>query len=110
VVCKAPVASINVTPAALYDKFGHITNWTYYKNGPHPGTPFFFDGSNSSFMADSACHPVWSWDLGDTTTATTSTVSHTYHLGAPATMHVKLTVKNDAGTDSTTVDLPLVSD
>jgi Flp pilus assembly protein TadG len=115
--CQAPTASFTVTPAAIYDGSGNITNWTYYKNGPHPGTAFSFDGSASAFMADPACHPVWSWNLGGTTVpasppATATVSSFTYHLAGNAaqTVHVKLTVTNDAGTASLTVDLPLVQD
>ena len=114
--CETPTAIFTVSPAAIYDADGTtITNWTYYKNPAKPGTSFTFYGDGSAFMGDPACHPVWSWDLGDSTTPApaTSTVSgHTYNFSGNGaqTVQVTLTVTNDAGTDSETVALPLVQD
>jgi PKD repeat protein len=110
--CNAPVASFTVSPAAIPNAT-NPTNWTYRKNNGHPGTLFTFDGNASAFMSDPACHPSWSWNLGDGTTPapTTPSVSHRYpDLGAPTTVHVTLTVTNDGGTNAQTVDLPLVQD
>jgi hypothetical protein len=108
--CNAPTATFTVSPAQVIDKHGN-SNWQAYQNNGHPGTPFNFDGTSSAFMSDPACHPVWLWDLGDGTTPapTTSTVlSHTYGSAyRNKTVHVKLTVRNDAGTDFMIFDIPL---
>lgn len=107
--CNAPTAAFTVSPAAIYDARGNITNWSAANPGGQHGTAFVFNGSSSGFMSDPACHPVWSWDLGDHTTANTATVaSHTYANACSETIvHVKLTVTNDGGTDSKTFDIPL---
>lgn len=106
--CNAPTADFTVSPAAIYKK-GSITNWSAMNNGGNGATPFTFDGTTSGFMTDPACHPVWSWDLGDGTTASTATVTgHEYaHAYAGKTVTVKLTVTNDAGTDYKTFEIPL---
>jgi Flp pilus assembly protein TadG len=106
--CLAPTPLFTISPALATDKHGN-TNWNANNNGGNGGTKFNFDGTTSSFMSDAACHPVWSWDLGDTTSATTSTVlGKTYsHAYSGKTVHVKLTVTNDAGTNSLTQDIPL---
>ena len=106
VACKAPIATINVVPAAIYKK-GVIDNWVA-SNGNN-ATKFTFDGRTSAFMADGKCLPEWSWVLGDGTTASTSMVTDkTYgNSYSGKTVTVKLTVKNIIDTDFTTVDLPL---
>jgi Flp pilus assembly protein TadG len=116
--CLRPTANFTVSPAAILSGSGNPTNWTYYKNDPHPGTAFTFDGSSSSFMSDTGCHPIWSWDLGGTTApaapipATPTLASYRYRLSGSSaqTVHVTLTVRNDAGNDSRTIDLRLVQD
>ena len=107
--CNAPVASFTVSPALVIDKHG--SNWEAENPGGQGGTAFTFDGSASAFMSDSACHPVWSWALGDNTSPapSTNTVSgHTYaHAYANTTVRVTLTVKNDAGLNTKSFDIPL---
>ena len=94
-------------------KNGNITNWQAANNGGNGATMFTFDGSSSAFMSDPACHPTWKWDLGDGTTylppsATATPPAHGYaHANAGHTVHVTLTVTNDAGNDSKTFDIPL---
>jgi Flp pilus assembly protein TadG len=111
--CNAPVASFTVSPAAIVDKHGNITNWSATDKHGNLGTSFNFDGStNSSFMSDPACHPVWSWDLGDLTTpapSTSAVLNHIYsHAYTGATVHVILKVTNDAGSNtSPSFDIPL---
>jgi Flp pilus assembly protein TadG len=107
--CNPPMANFTVSPSI---------NLTYYRNPGHQGTPITFDGTSSAFMSDPACHPVWSWNLGDgSALKTTSVVSaYTYNdnnsLGwsGTHTVNVTLTVTNDAGTNSKTVVLSLVRD
>ena len=92
--CNLPVANFTLTP---------LINQTYYKNGPHPGSAFQFDGTSSAFMSDPACHPTWSWNLGDgSPLQTTSTISgYHYNTGGgwsgSQTVTVTLTATNDAG-------------
>ncbi|HEY5629907.1 MAG TPA: PKD domain-containing protein [Candidatus Limnocylindrales bacterium] len=108
--CNPPTAAFTVSPAAILDKKGNITNWSAANNGGNGATVFTFDGTSSGFMSDPACHPVWAWFFGDGTTASGSATppSHTYaHAYAGTTVHVKLTVTNDAGTSSKTFDIPL---
>ncbi len=108
--CKTPTADFTVSPAAIYDKKGNITNWSAANNGGQGATPFTFDGTSSGFMSDPACHPAWAWDFGDGTSAsgTPTPPVHSYaHAYSGKTVHVTLTVKNDAGTDSKTFDIPL---
>ena len=110
--CKAPVPDFTISPALTTDKHGN-TNWNAAGPGNSGGATIFkFDGAtSSSFMGDATCHPVWAWALGDGTTASTSTVSgKTYsHAYSGQTVHVKLTVKNDAlpAGASITKDIPL---
>jgi Flp pilus assembly protein TadG len=107
--CQAPTALFTISPALATDKHGN-TNWNAAGPGNSGGaTSFNFDGTSSSFMSDATCHPVWSWDLGDTTSATTSTVlGKTYsHAYSGQTVHVKLTVRNDVGSNSLTQNIPL---
>ena len=109
-VCQQPTASFTVSPAAIYDNQDRISNWQAANGGGNQATPFTFDGSASAFMADSACHPEWSWDLGDGTTPAPATpsVSHAYaNAYAGTTVTVRLTVTNDAGNSSATVQIPL---
>jgi PKD repeat protein len=109
--CNAPTANFTVSPSV---------NLTYYKNPGHPGTPIRFDGTSSAFMSDPACHPVWSWNLGDGTALKTTSVVNAYTYNSPATppsppwggsgtrtVSVTLTVTNDVGTNSKTVVLSL---
>lgn len=99
--CQPPTATFTVVPAAQYDKSGNITNWQAANNGGQQATLFTFDGSASANMGIPGCHPHWSWDLGDGTTPTTSSVSHSYaHAYHNTTVHVTLTVTNDGGTDT----------
>ena len=108
--CQSPTASFTVSPAAITDHTGTVTNWQAANNGGNQATQFTFDGSASAFMADSACHPAWAWDFGDGTVPapTTSSVNHSYvHAFSGKTVQVKLTVTNDAGTSATTVAIPL---
>jgi Flp pilus assembly protein TadG len=110
--CNKPTANFTVSPAAII-KNGSITNWQAANNGGNGATMFTFDGSSSAFMSDPACHPTWQWDLGDGTTylppsATATPPAHGYaHANAGHTVHVTLTVTNDAGNDSKTFDIPL---
>jgi len=110
--CNKPTATFTVSPAAIM-KNGNITNWQAANNGGNGATMFTFDGSSSAFMSDPACHPTWKWDLGDGTTylppsATATPPAHGYaHANAGHTVHVTLTVTNDAGNDSKTFDIPL---
>ena len=82
-------------------------------NGGNNGTQFTFDGSTSAFMSDPACHPTWSWNLGDGTTYLPPTAnatppsSYLRHSWVGATVHVTLTVTNDAGTDSSDLRHPV---
>jgi Flp pilus assembly protein TadG len=108
--CNAPTATLTVSPAAILNSSGVATNWKAANNGGNQATVFTFDGSTSAFMSDVACHPAWSWDLGDSTTPapTTASVVHSYaHAWSGTTVQVQLTVTNDAGTSSTTVGIPL---
>jgi Flp pilus assembly protein TadG len=106
--CLAPTALFTISPALVTDKNGN-TNWDAANPGGQGGTSFNFDGTSSSFMSDATCHPVWSWDLGDGTSASTSTVlGKTYaHSYQKKTVTVKLTVTNDVGSNFLTQDIPL---
>ena len=107
--CNPPTAAFTVTPQL---------NLTYYRNNGHQGSAFTFDGTSSAFMSDPACHPVWSWNLGDGSALKTTSIVSGYHYNqAPPsnwsgthTVNVTLTVTNDAGTDSRTQSLTMVSD
>lgn len=109
--CQAPTALFTVSPAH-FDNKGK-SNWQANNNGGNQGTVFTFNGSSSSFMTDPACHPSWSWNYGDGTTfvppsATATPPTHVYaHSWSGQTPRVTLTVTNDAGTNSTFIDLPL---
>lgn len=97
--CNGPTASFTVTPTS-----GAAAN----PGGQH-GTTFNFDATHSGFMTDTACHPVWAWDFGDGTPA--SSVENPSHVfpstKSGKTVTVTLTVTNDAGSNSTTVDIKL---
>ena len=108
--CNPPTADFTVSPAAIYNGGGtKITNWSAANPGDNGATPFDFNGTSSGFMTDPACHPVWAWSFGDGTTSSVSVPpTHYYtHPYAGTTVHVTLTVTNDAGTDSKTFDIPL---
>lgn len=104
--CLKPSAAFTVSPALITDKNGK-TNWIA-SNGSN-ATKFDFDGTSSGFMIDPACHPVWAWDFGDGTKATTPTVSSKTYANSWSgkTVTVTLTTTNDAGSDSTTFNIPL---
>ena len=107
--CNAPVAAFTVSPALVIDKHGN-SNWTAADKHNNPGTQFTFNGTASAFMADPACHPTWSWDVGDLTAPapTIDTVVHSYaHAWAGQTVRVVLTTTNDAGTDTAAFDITL---
>ena len=106
--CNVPVANFTVTPQI---------NQTYYKNNGHPGSSFTFDGTSSAFMSDPACHPTWSWNLGDGTALQTTSMVSGYHYNNPSlgwngshTVTVTLTAHNDAGTATKSVNITMVSD
>ena len=108
--CNAPTAFFTVSPAQ-FDNKGR-SNWQADNNGGNGGTVFTFNGTTSSFMSDPACHPAWSWDYGDGTTfvpptATATPPTHVYATWSGRIPRVTLTVKNDGGTNSTFIDLPL---
>ena len=107
-VCNVPVANFTVTPQI---------NLTYYRNNGHQGSAFTFDGISSAFMSDPACHPTWSWNLGDGTAPKTTSMVSAYHYNNPSlgwsgthTVTVTLTVTNDAGTATKSQSLTMVQD
>ena len=106
--CNPPTASVTVSPALVIDKNGK-TNWNAANPGGQGATQFTFSGSLSAFMTDPACHPVWSWDLGDGTTSAAISVVHGYaHSWSGKTVQVTLKVTNDAGSNtSLPFDIPL---
>jgi len=107
--CNVPTANFTVSPAAILNNSGVATNWKAANGGGQQATAFTFDGTSSAFMSDPACHPTWSWVLGDGSTPTTAIVTHSYaNSEAGHTEHVRLTVTNDAGTNtSAPFDIPL---
>jgi PKD repeat protein len=69
-----------------------------------PSTTTASVGQAVTFTDTSSNNPTaWFWDFNDGGTATTKTASHPFQK--VGTFHVKLTVSNTAGTDSTTRDL-----
>ena len=114
--CNAPTANFTVSPAAIFNSSGQITNWTYYRNNGQDGTAFTFDGTSSAYMSDPACHPAWSWNLGDGSALRTTPIVAGYHYGVGQgwsgthVVNVTLTVTNDAGTDTESFTLTLVRD
>jgi hypothetical protein len=94
------------------------TGLTYYRNNGHQGTAITFDGTSSAFMSDPACHPKWSWNLGDTSAPKTTAIVAGYHYNenpsiwssGTHTVTVTLTVTNDAGSNSKSVNLTMDRD
>ena len=70
--CNVPVANFTLTPQVGQNGLS--------PTGPHPGSAFTFDGTSSAFMSDPACHPVWSWNLGDGSTLQTASDGHRLSL------------------------------
>ena len=88
--CNAPTAEFSIAPPT------GTTGFT--------GTIFTYDAAASTNMGVPACNPHFSWDFGDTLTGPDAQTATHQYVTTPggSTVQVKLTVTNDAGTDSMT--------
>ncbi len=94
-VCSAPVVSFTITPST----------GTAYKNQGHPGTTFNFNANAST--VDPNCHPVWSWNFGNSagTSTTPFQTTYVYPTAAPLPNRqftVTLVVTVDGGLSGST--------
>jgi PKD repeat protein len=86
-----------------------VANFTFspssgvaYKNHGHPGTTFTF--TDLSTNMDSWCSPVWSWNFGDGSGA--SSLQNPFYVYASSNTSpgftITLTVSNSSGSSTTT--------
>jgi Flp pilus assembly protein TadG len=90
--CYAPTANFSFSPST----------GVAFKNNGHPGTTFVFNDLSTNM--DSWCHPIWSWNFGDGSGAS-SLQNPTYVYGAANTnpgFTITLTVSNVSGTSTRT--------
>ena len=69
--CTAPVVTFTITPTVGVD----------YKNNGHPGTLFQFNANGTTL--DPNCHPVWSWNFGNTAGTSSTPWQTTYNYPDP---------------------------
>ena len=101
-VCNAPVVSFTITPSS----------GTAFKNNGHPGTLFTFNANATT--VNPACHPVWSWNFGNSagTSSTPYQTTYTYPVAAPLPSRlftVTLGVAVDGGLSGSTTRTVMVS-
>jgi hypothetical protein len=101
-VCTTPSLTFTITPSSGYAR----------KNNNSPGTTFMFDATGST--VNTQCHPVWSWNFGNTSGTSSTPLQTTYIYPDPATNQshtftVTLGVSVDGGLSSSTTRTVIVN-